>query len=168
MKMILIMALMFVGCQKTVNKRTSGSSAKSVDIEREDEVIEDDVEDKKADAEETFQAFLASLENVPAESFKEDVGTYLLAIQLGGEPKLELTEKGRCVLASLKEDLPEEVKNTHAATLEFRSIASHFFAISKGVTLESTDCIDFFKQRLGFRFETHYVSQHVFFFSYNI
>ncbi|MGE0173746.1 MAG: hypothetical protein AB7T49_13195 [Oligoflexales bacterium] len=166
MKLIMLtLALALGGCvKKTTNQRSKskGSSAKSV--EAKDSTGKD--EKPTVDPEKTFQVFLSSLRTINPDQFKEHMVREILKFHLEQNASNAI-EKGRCFLVSTKEPFSNDLKSSLESKMEFVNVSSFFVAASKATTMESTDCVRFFKDSLGFRFETHYLSQTVGFFSYN-
>jgi hypothetical protein len=154
--------VLLAACSKTKNRRSTASSAAP---SKQDNAINEPP--SGLDPEKEFQTFLASLATASPTNFKEKLAQELLKIQLTNVRQTKL-EKGRCFIVSTKEPFPAELKAAVKDKLDFVDKAPYFIAVSKAKTLESPDCVSFFKASLGFRFETHFLSQHVAFFSFNI
>ncbi|MGE0174587.1 MAG: hypothetical protein AB7T49_17465 [Oligoflexales bacterium] len=168
-KMLISAFVLLAGCTRVSSEqhsRRSRTSSGPNSGSKTETKTGDDVK-SLVDPEEELQVFLTSVASADPATIKESMAKALIAIQVKA-PENANPEKGRCLLVSTKEAFPEGIKKRTAADVDYVNTGSYFTVISKATTLESTDCVDFFKQRLGFRFETHYLSQHVAFFSYNL
>jgi hypothetical protein len=166
--LLVLLAAVFaiLSCRKQVQRRAGNGDRLVVETGKNGEIVKQN----KA-AELAFQDFLIGLGKHPEGDTKAVVASELLKLQLAGTErsnKSPYTESGRCMLISEKAFTAKEQQDLKDELVFVGVGQGGTLAYTRSTTLQATDCVRYFKGVLGFRFETHYMTQFVAFFSYGL